>query len=204
MLKFLGTGPSLLLKFLAPGSHTFRALQHDSSFLQCLHREGERLCSLRTVGMRSRRASLTPSVAAYIVADTNELGVDISAVSAGILVYNMCTQEAPDRFSMQLRERYTGTLSALVGAYSESLVTDLTASWRSYSLFFQTMSEIFAYVDRIYVSQQRLPTLQAVALPVFRTAVDDAYSSRELAAAALDACSAIRDDDKQRLVAAKA
>jgi hypothetical protein len=65
------------------------------------------------------------------------------------------------------------------------------------------MSEVFAYVDCTYVSQRRRPTLQGVALQVFRTAVNDAYSSRELAAAALDACSAIRDDDKQRLVAAK-
>eukprot|EP00953_Heterococcus_sp_UTEX-ZZ885_P003905 2615-Heterococcus_DN1.PRE.3 len=48
-------------------------------------------------GWHEIKARFIDPVAAYIVADTNELVVGISAVSAGILVINMCTQEAPDR-----------------------------------------------------------------------------------------------------------
>jgi hypothetical protein len=154
-------------------------------------------------GWHEIKASFIEPVATYIAADTKELVVNISSISAYTLVYNMCPLSAPSRLSKQLYERYTGTLNAFVGAYSELLLTDLTATWKSYNLFVEAMLMVFMRVDRIYRSQQRLPTLQEDALQVFHTAVDDAYSSRELAAAALNACSAITDDDKQKLTAAK-
>jgi hypothetical protein len=154
-------------------------------------------------GWHEIKASFIEPVAAYIAADTRELVVNISSISAYTLVYNMCPLSAPSRLSKQLYERYTGTLNAFVGAYSEFLITDLTASWKSYNLFIEAMLMVFMRVDPIYKSQHRLPTLQEVALQVFRTAIDDAYSSRDLAAAAVNACSAITDDDKQKLGAAQ-
>eukprot|EP00953_Heterococcus_sp_UTEX-ZZ885_P003907 2615-Heterococcus_DN1.PRE.5 len=141
-------------------------------------------------GWHEIKASFIEPVAAYIAADTKELVVNISSISAYTLVYNMCPLSAPSRLSKQLYERYTGTLNAFVGAYSELLITDLTATWKSYNLFVEAML-------------MRLPTLQEVALQVFRTAIDDACSSRDLAAAAVNACSAITDDDQQKLTAAK-
>jgi predicted metal-binding protein len=108
-------------------------------------------------------------------------------------------------FSEQLYERYIGTLRAFVrlGACSGSLVTDLGASWKNYSVFADAMVTVFAYLDQRYVPQNNLHCLETVVSEVFRAAIDDAYGSQEAANAAVSACTTFRDKDKKRLIASQ-
>jgi hypothetical protein len=109
MLKFLVLDLRSLSK--APWNLTLQSFTTRLKLLAMPAERGREIVQLED-GWHEIKARFIDPVAAYIVADTNELVVGISAVSAGILVINMCTQEAPDRFSMQLRERYTQPLLA--------------------------------------------------------------------------------------------
>jgi Cullin family len=119
------------------------------------------------------------------------------------LVYNMCTQRSTYNCSEQLYERYDGTLRAFVGAYSEVMLTDLTAVWQCYNFFATVLSKPFKYLDRYYIIHHHLPTLRGVSCNVFRSAMDTAYGSADAANAALNECSEITDRDKQLLLAAQ-
>jgi hypothetical protein len=160
-------------------------------------------------GWRELKASYIEPIAAYIVdtANDEQLAVDACCspklfVTAYTLSYNMCTQRSSHNFSGQLFERYIGTLRAFIGAYDEVLLTNLASSWQRYGFFVTVVRKLFIYLDRYYLKHHALPILQVAALRVFRTAIDDAYGSREAADAAVCACSEIADDDKLKLIAA--
>jgi hypothetical protein len=172
---------------------------------------GEGLIQLEE-GWAELKSSYIEPVAAYVVdttANDEQLAVDDCCsselfVSTYTLMYTMCTQQPPYNFSDQLYERYIGTIRAFVGAYSKLLGADhLAASWKSCRFLAEVMRKPLCYLDRYYIKHRDLASLQAVALQVFRTAIEAAHGSAEAANAVVAACNDIRDDDKQKLIAAQ-
>lgn len=114
------------------------------------------------------------------------------------IVYNMCIQRNPHNFSQQLYEAYRSTfrdylkmqvLPELQVKRDSGLLQALTRVWQNHQIMVKWMRAFFQYLDRHFVSQNKLPKLDTQAMRIFiaeiytplRLAIVQAISSQVLA-----------------------
>ena len=88
-------------------------------------------------------------------------------MTAFTLVYNMCTQDHPHKYSEQLYSRYKKTyndvfIQHVVPKIDVAPDTELAIQeqWRKYKIFMKWMYNFFSYLDRFYIKRQGLPPVK--------------------------------------------
>lgn len=92
------------------------------------------------------------------------------------IVYNMCIQRNPHNYSQQLYEAYRATfrdylrmqvLPDLQSKHDSRLLLTLTRVWQNHQIMVKWMRAFFQYLDRHFVSQNKLPRLDIQAMRIF-------------------------------------
>ncbi|GBG71174.1 hypothetical protein CBR_g8476 [Chara braunii] len=95
-------------------------------------------------------------------------------------VYNMCTQKPPNDHSQHLYDRYKESfevyikntvLPSLREKHGEFMLKELVQRWSNHKLMVRSMSRLFNYLDRFFITRRSLPTLTEVGLTCFRDLV---------------------------------
>jgi len=114
------------------------------------------------------------------------------------IIYDMCVQRNPYNFSQQLYDAYRTTfkdylkmqvLPELQSKQEGRLLESLTRVWQNHLVMVKWMRAFFQYLDRHFVSQNKLPKLDTQAMRIFisevytplRISIEQAISSQALA-----------------------
>ena len=110
------------------------------------------------------------------------------------VVYNMCTQRSPNNWAEHLYERYGESLTryiqqrvlpALQGKSGPPLLEECLRRWTNHQIYVKWMDRFFAYLDRFYVKQKGVDTLNVRGVQIFKSLVYDTFKP-QLTAAVLD------------------
>ena len=110
------------------------------------------------------------------------------------VVYNMCTQRSPNNWAEHLYERYGETLTRYIQQhvvptfYRKSgppLLEECLHRWVNHKIYVKWMDRFFAYLDRFYVKQKGVDTLNVRGTQIFKSLVFDPFKP-SLTSAVLD------------------
>lgn len=91
-------------------------------------------------------------------------------------IFNMCTQKAPHMYAKDLYGKYKKTfneylkytvLPSLRDKYNEFLLSELVKRWNNHKIMIKSLSQFFRYLERYFIPQYSLPSLNNVALLCF-------------------------------------
>lgn len=103
------------------------------------------------------------------------------------IVYNMCIQRNPHNYSQQLYDAYRATfrdylrmqvLPDLQSKHDSRLLQTLTRVWQNHQIMVKWMRAFFQYLDRHFVSQNKLPKLDTQATRIF---ISEVYTPLRIA-----------------------
>lgn len=103
------------------------------------------------------------------------------------IVYNMCIQRNPHNYSQQLYDAYRATfrdylrmqvLPDLQSKHDSRLLQTLTRVWQNHQIMVKWMRAFFQYLDRHFVSQNKLPRLDTQAMRIF---ISEVYTPLRIA-----------------------
>ncbi|CAL0320602.1 unnamed protein product [Lupinus luteus] len=96
------------------------------------------------------------------------------------LIYNMCTQKAPNDYSQQLYEKYreafveyikSTVLPPLREKHHVFMLKELVQRWSNHKVMVRWLSRFFHYLDRYFVMRRSLPALSEIGYMCFRDLV---------------------------------
>nr|XP_019706195.1 cullin-1-like [Elaeis guineensis] len=94
--------------------------------------------------------------------------------------YNMCNQKRPHNYAAALYKNYEATLEeylrekvfpSLNEKHDVYLLKELTKKWSNHLVLIRWLSRFFGYLDRFYIPQRSLDSLQKIGLICFRELV---------------------------------
>ncbi|WCJ26039.1 Cullin family protein [Euphorbia peplus] len=96
------------------------------------------------------------------------------------IIYNMCTQQAPNNYSQQLYDKYKNAfneyiyytvLSSMRDKHDEFVLRELEKRWSNHKVMVRWLSCFFHYLDRYYITKKKLDSLNETGLFRFRDLV---------------------------------
>jgi len=103
------------------------------------------------------------------------------------LVYDLCLRQPVDEHQRRMYQLYNRvfadytadvTLPSVEHKQHESLLRELVLRWSNHKVIIRWLSRFFDYLNRYYVTAQKIPTLQEAGSNVFRTHVFAAFKQR--------------------------
>ena len=105
------------------------------------------------------------------------------------LVYQMCAQDHPHKYSEQLYSRYKKTYNDVfiqnvvpkIDVASDTEL-DIQEQWMKYKIFMKWMNNFFSYLDRFYTKRQGLPPVKGydMGTELFRDYLCDRLSEERI------------------------
>ncbi|KAG1338640.1 Cullin-1 [Cocos nucifera] len=101
-------------------------------------------------------------------------------LQAARTAYKMCTQNRPYDYTAELYENYKAALEEYLGEkvfpslnekHDVYLLKELTKKWSNHLVLIRWLSRFFAYLERFYIPQKSLDSLEKIGLICFRELV---------------------------------